>query len=317
MNKLLRLTCKVLLLTLAVPFALYAQVPTAPKNLQSPNAASLGLYGEIPVSYFTGLPNIEVPLYNIQDGAIPLPITLSYHASGFRPDQHPGWVGMGWTLNAGGAITRQVNDMPDEFDHKQRGDKAGFYFTRDILNVPEWDQKSYMQTVARADYENDIEPGFDTEPDEFSFNFSGYSGKFYLGADGNWKVKCNKPVRVALLPTTPFLEVPFVAPSGTEAALSGYPKTFAGFTLTAEDGTTYVFGGDTSAIEYSMDFYKQSSDDWTAGAWYLTKIIKNGYEMNLTYERDSFVNQMFISVYQNIETKASEPGGVFSLTRTC
>lgn len=39
-----------------------AQIPEAPASVQSPNAASLGLYGKVPVSLFTGLPVIEVPL---------------------------------------------------------------------------------------------------------------------------------------------------------------------------------------------------------------------------------------------------------------
>ena len=36
-------------------------LPT-PKNIQSPNAASLGKYGDVPISYYTGAPNISIPL---------------------------------------------------------------------------------------------------------------------------------------------------------------------------------------------------------------------------------------------------------------
>jgi hypothetical protein len=72
-----------------------------PKNLNadinnfvpvSPNAASLGKFGNIPVSYYTGLPSIEVPIYTIEQGNIKLPIKLSYHAGGlkFRKSHH-GW----------------------------------------------------------------------------------------------------------------------------------------------------------------------------------------------------------------------------------
>ena len=43
-----------------------------------------------------------------------IPISMTYHGSGVRPDQHPGWVGLGWNLNAGGCISRIVNGLPDE-----------------------------------------------------------------------------------------------------------------------------------------------------------------------------------------------------------
>lgn len=113
----------------------YAQIPTMPRSMLSPNAASLGEYGEVPVSPFTGIPQIEIPLYEIKVGDYTLPISMSYHAGGVRPDQHPGWTGLGWTLNAGGCISRVVNDMPDEtnipYDHSMNlyhVTNGGFYY---------------------------------------------------------------------------------------------------------------------------------------------------------------------------------------------
>jgi hypothetical protein len=43
----------------------------------SPNAAALGKYGEIPVSYYTGVPNISIPIYEIKTRDLSLPISLS------------------------------------------------------------------------------------------------------------------------------------------------------------------------------------------------------------------------------------------------
>src|SRR5258706_15772099 len=71
----------------------------------SPNATSLGKYGEVPVSYYTGIPNISVPLYSIKSRDLELPISLNYHAGGIRVEELASWVGLGWTLNAGGVIT--------------------------------------------------------------------------------------------------------------------------------------------------------------------------------------------------------------------
>lgn len=80
----------------------------------SPTAAELGKYGKIPVSYFNGLPNVSVPLTELRAKDYTLPIYLTYHAGGNKPEQHPGWVGQGWALHAGGCISRIVRGKKDE-----------------------------------------------------------------------------------------------------------------------------------------------------------------------------------------------------------
>src|SRR6185503_17597888 len=93
----------------------YSQNKPAGPIIATPNAASLGTYGEIPVSYYTGLPTINIPIYTIKERGLSFPISLSYHAQGFRPDVHPSWVGSNWALEFGGVITRKMNKYPDEW----------------------------------------------------------------------------------------------------------------------------------------------------------------------------------------------------------
>jgi YD repeat-containing protein len=73
---------------------------------QAPNAAGLGIYGEIPVDFYNGLSQIQIPLYEIKSRDLQLPISLSYHASGIQVNQEASIVGLGWVLNAGGIITK-------------------------------------------------------------------------------------------------------------------------------------------------------------------------------------------------------------------
>ena len=91
----------------------YAQAPDYPQVF-SPDAAELGKYGKIPVNYFNGLPSITIPLKEFRAKNYTLPIYLSYHASGNRPENHPGWVGQGWSLHAGGCINRIIRGQKDE-----------------------------------------------------------------------------------------------------------------------------------------------------------------------------------------------------------
>jgi len=64
-----------------------------------------------------------------------------------------------------------------------------------------------------------------------------------------------------------------------------------------------VFGKEIEAIEFSTDFFTQYSDEWTATAWHLTKIILPwGEEINFTYLRFNFTNQMYIAVSHDLGT---------------
>jgi hypothetical protein len=65
----------------------------------SPNAASLMKFSDLPVSYYTGTTDINVPIYSIQTKGLSIPIGLSYHTGGIRLKEEAGWVGLGGALN--------------------------------------------------------------------------------------------------------------------------------------------------------------------------------------------------------------------------
>ena len=275
------------------------QIQEISKSMLSPNATSLGEYGEVPVSPFTGIPKIEIPLTEIEAGNHKLPISLSYHAGGVRPDQHPGWVGVGWTLNAGGCISRVVKDSIDEYcltnknNNLWRMNEFGYYYNYAQLDDPNWYNingyftNGIMDTVNYKDY----------EPDEFLFSFLDYQGKFYLSPTGEWVVQCSKPVKIAF--NNEFID-PFekISYSHTEFTNGCYSKSFSGFAIISENGTKYIFGGDWNAIEFSVPFFFLNSCEPHATSWYLTKIIyPDSREIRFNYDKDGFVAQLGISYY--------------------
>ena len=64
----------------------------------SPEAYSLMEYSEIPVSLYTGVPDISIPIYTIRVGNYSLPISLRYHASGIKVGQEASRIGLGMIL---------------------------------------------------------------------------------------------------------------------------------------------------------------------------------------------------------------------------
>ncbi|TJZ49896.1 hypothetical protein FAZ15_21985 [Sphingobacterium olei] len=256
-----------------------------PLSKPSPNASSLGIYGEIPVSLYTGVPDIRIPIHTLGSSGIEVPISLSYHAGGFRPDEHPSWVGAGFSLHGGGVITRQVRNVPDEngfgFDLQDFSGR-GFYETHSVLGGANWAATS-THNIPNGNY-------IDREPDVFVFNFLGYSGEFFLDHTGEWRVRSDFAIKVE------FEQDDFIYkfPAQHNVPVSGSvysSRTFNKFVLTDDKGNKYVFGT-SDAIEYSVGFTPYMFDyvfSSIATSWYLVKIIPQvGEEIDFVYERGPY-----------------------------
>lgn len=285
--------------------------PISP-SFPSANAAALAVHGEIPVSHFTGLPSINIPIYTISGKGFSIPISASYHTGGFNPSVHPSWVGLNWNLNAGGAISRKVNDFPDEWGYSGAyipndlsTDVQGYYFSHNVNAPSNWADPSSQSIL----WGNSI----DRQPDVFSFSFLGINGKFYLDQNGEWIVLCDKNVKVE------FDENDFVHPKLFGTWASNERKTFARFTLIDEDGIKYVFGGEeNSAKEYSVGIMNAGNTtldkNTITTSWLLTKVIPpSGGPVIFNYERGPF--QSSINYYSTSIGFSGGGGGKGFLSR--
>jgi hypothetical protein len=245
--------------------------------MPSANAASLGKYGDIPVSYYTGVPSVSVPITTIQDGSISLPVSLSYHAGGVKVGELANWVGLNWSLQAGGMISRTVQGRPDEREN-------GYFSIGNDITVTTDTCVGRISNngsqVANSAFAGQLSNGeMDGEPDIFSFSIGGYNGKFYIDAGtayGNGKV--------VLIPKQDVkIEYSFIQ-NYTETAIYK-------FTVTTPDGNKYEFGdiGDGSpAIEVTRPFNNISTR--YANGWYLKRVstIDNKSKINLTYTKEIY-----------------------------
>src|SRR4051812_2840002 len=127
----------------------------------SPNAASLGKFGDYPVDFSSGLVDISIPLYEIKSSRISLPITLKYHSSGIKVGDQASCVGLGWALQAGGMISRSVRDKIDEFNGYLKPENEIKPATSSINPDITLDDYNYIRSFLQPG----LKPATDGEPD--------------------------------------------------------------------------------------------------------------------------------------------------------
>ena len=217
----------------------------------SPEASALLKADNLSVGYSTGSPNINIPLFNFRAGNYTLPITLNYSSTGVKVDEYASMVGMGWSLNYGGVISRTVFDKPD-------GDKNFDPGSLDPnLDITVYNSTSYDFLTGTSDKELDI----------FTFSFPGYSGKFIIGLN-------NQPVQL----TRNNLKIQIIN--------NWYEN---GFIILADDGTAYHFEEkEISQTRHPVGTNCEKSFENNfpiTTSWYLSKIIlpSTNKTINFTY----------------------------------
>ena len=276
-------SCFLLFAFLCIGKSSISQVdPYKSVSLVPPTAASLGKYADIPVNTHTGIPTISIPIYTAKLGSLEVPISLSYHAGGLKVMEVASWVGTGWSLNAGGVITRTVQGAPDEkltsqtyvdqyYGHLSDGGYANYLWKQDPTTPVE--SLVYLNKIAAA--------AADGEPDFFFFNFGNYTGKFYFNENG-------KPVIV------PEMDLKI-----TYDYSPGLAKSIKSFIITTPDGTKYYFGitpetTDIDPVERSLAYgsgpIPYTSDLKSIVSWYLNKVESFDaiHEIKLTYDQERY-----------------------------
>ena len=284
-------------------------------NTISAHVADMFRYGEFQTSLFTGRMQQTIPIYTTSDDPdFNINIALHYNAEGFKSRKHSGPVGYNWFLEAGGCITREVNGYPDEiFRHRDAYYEEGMYhfvIRRTDINKNEVFELPHDTEAPSCGHEgqkfvgNDCSYSTDYEPDIFHFNFLGYSGTFMINNEGKVKIVSGDYVEVDLsgilendyYKIDAYFEIPY--PYTTNSSIQ----------IKTVDGYTFIFGGDFSKLEYTVDIYNNSGfysfypdqedvyyvNKPNISTWYLSKIIApNGRTVTFNYmpaKNDSNVN---------------------------
>ena len=203
----------------------------------SPTTAQTSKLSTVPVNIFTGVPIVSVPLYSYQSssGSLGYNLSLSYFAGGTQVSQAATAVGLGWYLNAAGAVTRTVRGMPDDFG-------AGYLYT------------PVIPTDFRSGGNNYYDDYTDTQQDIFEFNCNGRSGKFIIGKDHSIVLTEMSKLKISY-------------------TIAG-DNTISGFRIITEGGVKYDFNTIEATQFSTVSSFSSgySGADYTS-AWNLTQII--------------------------------------------
>lgn len=245
----------------------------------TPEAASLGKYDAVPVSLYTGIPNISIPLYEVEVGDFKLPISLSYHAGGIRVEDIASCVGLGWTLNAGGVINRQPRGVPDE----AMIDNYNSY-KDDIakMNDPAVNSDTKLAIAAKWGASGSSTNAYDTEPDLFSFSFLGKAGKFFHDPQGN----------VYMMPVDNKLAVKH---EGVYYITTNNKYRWARWIVTDNTGIKYVFGRSLDGLSDNLEQTcnvgggMYCDDNTSVNSWFLSEVIlTDGRKVTFSYDVSNY-----------------------------
>ncbi|GHT24931.1 hypothetical protein AGMMS4957_18830 [Bacteroidia bacterium] len=149
----------------------------------SPQSRVFEKYVNHEINEYSGVPEIVIPLYEIEMKGLKIPVTLTYDASGIKYKQYDGEIGAGWSLNIGGyRVSRTVYGKPDE--------TVPFYNVDTFNSVKnnDWQRDIYLahmnleyhQIVGAVNAHPNQNWICDGQYDQFTYNLPTTSGHFII-----------------------------------------------------------------------------------------------------------------------------------------
>ena len=266
----------------------------------SPEAASFAKFTEVPVSHYTGVPNISVPITSFSVGNKSFPINISYHARGIQVSEIGSRVGLGWALNAGGQISRQIRNKAD--DGYTGYIRAANFYNNIFFHTSNVNMEQAINSANNSIF---TDQGDDLLPDLFNLQVNDISTKFIFSYQDDF------------LP---------LAQKYSDLIIEGSFDTgnIGGFKVTDKDGYIYTFGAadaDLTIRKYTIqangtDYIVSDPLDaneanlWSAfsipNAWHLVSVVSpNGERAEFDYIKEANYVYRRSSDKFNVESQGS------------
>ncbi len=278
LHNLFKKRCGVLVLAILCITSGSAQTPDfLPQPVVSPEAAMLLKFTDIPVSTYTGVPEISIPLYTISEDGTEVPITLRHHSSGVKVGEEATWVGLNWDLTVGGSITQVPAGDLDQNDYFFNSTAYEYDKLMDMEFTPGYyeyggraEKGLVWKSCIQVDPDADDYTTFNTarsfgwgQPDTFHLSLPGASAKFYINPE-------NKE-------NTIFGNHP------TNIVIEGDPSS--GWEIRDMNGIVYVFSTNHTEYSQTLPLPATGRPQYSGITWKLSKIIlPSGKDIDFFYE---------------------------------
>ncbi|QEC79310.1 RHS repeat protein [Mucilaginibacter ginsenosidivorax] len=273
-----------------------------------PDVSALGKFGLVPVSTFSGIPDISYPIYTVKEGTLTFPVSLKYYAGGLKVKEDASEVGLGWALSASGSITSTTRgapdfpggfqnsyvDMPDAPDviktfKSPTNSIEGYYY---LWNS---DGHQFAANGAAGTIYSGLALPHNNVSKEYFYNFQvGYEGRapdfasdlYHITiGDKSYKFIFDNNFKPVVLGDGS-LKIELIQTSGS------YPD----WKVTDESGVAYYFTQRQFYSTNSTDpYYVGNRTSLTMNTWHLTKIVSpvNGeIDFNYLYNTQQFVHPL-------------------------
>lgn len=281
----------------ALPFLLFSillfsqDLPLPEITPKTPEASTLGMFGDVPVNPATGQMSFSIPIHNISVDGNSWPISLQYNYGGLILEGKPSLTGLGWNLQAYGTITKQVRGLPD-------GHPDGYYGENDVKSlIDNVVTNQNGSGLSYDDYMKFADGTYDSEVDKYTVSIGGENFSFKFRKNGsNYEVYHlsynNFDVAFTQVPSVSYFEV-------------------ESFVITDANGVKYYFDATereyTEVADISANFYRDKTT-----AWMLSQIdYLNGQSISFNYQGETFFTHNFsasaVSMTGSFETPFEIP----------
>lgn len=282
----------------------------------SPEVSSLINFYDIPVDYFHGLPDIALPIYELTQGSLKVPISIRYHGGGVKVNEMEGNLGLSWALVAGGVIARTVYGAPDDANetnlkglfHAREYDKKlrEYVINKTYDSIPVIFQRYVELYRIQGLYGMDYYQGkSDMANDILKINGMGLSGTFIYNDDRDLVLSSDMAMTIE--------------PSSLKVSRY-YPQEFI---VTDNKHNKYHFAAIENSIynyRYGNPVLEQREDSLRyISAWHLSKITNNqGDSIVFRYRQRGSKSQIsgYFATWYKIYGELLEPYTPQKLTST-